>query len=608
MTRKRKAAANPISNDGLESLVKPRPRKKQAVTKTNSTATKALIRKNAATSPLIQLPSEVREKVLINLVGDQLIHIKHFDAVTRYVEVRKGEERLSTSVNKDTMSNIDNVITIDSDDGSSDEIIAGDIDNVITIDSDDSSGDEIITIDSDDSSGDEIIAGEAMPTSFHPPSSYRQEQTPSTFRHAICVANQSEQSAYDEAISGCAHIPEGESPEFYVASCEERHAECKMCGGNTMPLGKEDQQSLQVDLNVLGVCRQLYEEANHLLWATNTFSFEDPKTFQKFFGSLNPAQKRNLTSIHISANIGLWSFNSNYHRARQDSNYWGTALNMSTVNMLRGVQALHLCLNQVFRCVSPGSNADLAKKQIEDAQQADINFFLRLRALSVKHVTVTVSDDAKKLVLKGKSAYRWTAIKKTEYAESIRAQLVDPSGAELAKTEADVASLARKIEIRDNAAAGVISYARVVKDRHTDMVRLVTFAYSLQSKAEYASHKADRVSKKSSKKAAKLQQDAKERKEKADVAMEHAQFAVGREDDCRKQFAGAIEKYKRAIARLGACPEDITNLEDAELLMEGLSDYIYWEKYILEEDIESLVSQSEDETLDEDDEDNKVSS
>ena len=261
----------------------------------------------------------------------------------------------------------------------------------------------------------------------------------------------------------------------------------------------------------------------------------------------------------------------------------------------------------MFRCVSPGSNSDLAKKQIEDAQQADINFFLRLRALSVKHVTVTVSDDAKKLVFKGKNAYRWTAIKKTEYAESIRAQLVDPSGAELAKTEADVASLARKIEIRDNAAAGVISYARVVTDRHTDVIRLATFAYSLQSKAEYASHKADNVSKKSSKKAAKLQQVAKERKEKADVAMEHAQFALGREDDCRKQFAGAIEKYKRAIARLGACPEDIRNLEDAELQMESLNDY-GGEKYILEEDIESLVSQSEDETLDEDDEDDKVSS
>ena len=260
----------------------------------------------------------------------------------------------------------------------------------------------------------------------------------------------------------------------------------------------------------------------------------------------------------------------------------------------------------MFRCVSPGVNSDLAKKQIEDAQQADINFFLRLRALSVKHVTVTVSDDAKKLVLKGKSAYRWTAIKKTEYAESIRAQLVDPSGAKLAKTEADVASLARKIETRDNAAAGVISYARVVTDRHTDVIRLATFAYSLQSKAEYASHKADNVSKKSSKKAAKLQQDAKERKEKADVAMEHAQFALGREDDCRKQFAGAIEKYKRAIAKLGALPEDIRNLEDAELLMESLSDYEG--KYILEEDIESLVSQSEDETLDEDDEDDKVSS
>ena len=195
--------------------------------------------------------------------------------------------------------------------------------------------------DSGDTNSDEIVAGKAMVTVpyVNPLPSFRQVHTPATFRHAICVANQSEQSAYYEATSGYTEVPEGESPDFYVASCEERHAVCKMCGSNAMPLGKEDRQALQVDLNVLGVCRQLYEEANHLLWTTNTFSFEDPRTFQKFFSSLNPAQKRNLTSIHISTNIGSSAYiKSDYHRAREDRDYWGTALNMSTMNMLRKLQ------------------------------------------------------------------------------------------------------------------------------------------------------------------------------------------------------------------------------------------------------------------------------
>lgn len=106
------------------------------------------------------------------------------------------------------------------------------------------------------------------------------------FRHAICIASQSEQSAYKAVISGSAVIPEAESSEFYVASCAEHHANCKFCGNGPMFLLDQDRPALRVDLSVLGICRQLYEEANHLLWTTNVFSFGDPRTFEKFFDSL----------------------------------------------------------------------------------------------------------------------------------------------------------------------------------------------------------------------------------------------------------------------------------------------------------------------------------
>ena len=396
------------------------------------------------------------------------------------------------------------------------------------------------------------------------------------FRHAICVSNQSEQSAYEEAVSGVAVVPDGESPEHYIASCKERHAACKMCGNGPMFLLEEDQRTLRVDLNVLGVCRQLYEEANHLLWATNTFSFEDPKTFGNFFGSLNPAQKRNLTSIHISADIGgLGShyYTSAYQRARWDSDYWGKGLKHSNLNMLRGVQVIHLCINQGLECVSGrGVDPAVAGKVIEKAQQADMESILRLRALSVKHVTVIVSDDAKRLDNSGVSAHRWTMIEKNAYAENIREQLVDPRGADIVKTESEAANLAKKRGNRDKAAAQVKSYKSILKNRRADMVQTTKWANREEAKALQAAQKANQVLNKSSKKAAKLQDAAERQQTRAVHARGAADTSVSREMQGHEQLTNAREKYKPASTLLGVTPEETEDEEEAETLMEGSSD------------------------------------
>lgn len=578
MARKRKAVTVEASNDEGTPRAKSRPRKKQAVTKTHNTAIKALIRKNAATSPLLLLPSEVRENILIHLVGDNLIHVKYLEGYKLRLAIAAEDEHHGTDASKDgTSEDQSSHVIVDPDNG----------------------GDE-----DDDDGG--IAAYEARLAVM------RAEYPPPTFRHAICVADQSEQSAYQEAISGHAVVPEGESPEFYVAPCKERHATCKMCGSGSMFLCEEDRQTLRVDLNVLGVCRQLYEEANHLLWATNTFSFDDPKTLEKFFGSLNPAQKRNLTNIHISTDIGGYysgHADANY-RTRRDSNYWGRALKLSYLNILRGVQALHLCLNQGFECFHTLAN-DSAEMTIEAAQQADLEPLLRLRSLSVKDVTVIVSDDGNILEKNRKSVHRWTATKKMEYAETIRVQLMDPGGAELVKTEAEAASLARKTEMRDNAGARLKSCKKVLKARHTDMIRSAKGASLEEAKAVSAAQEADRVSKKDWKKAAKLQDAAETQKEVAARARSWADLNLNNEKSCQKQVANAREKYKRAMARLGATPEEIEDEEELERLMEGLSDSDMDVEEddmapahldVQSEDDEPLASHPEEETSDEDDE------
>ena len=322
-----------------------------------------------------------------------------------------------------------------------------------------------------------------------------------------------------------------------------------------MFLCKEDQRTLRVDLNILGVCRQLYEEANHILWAKNTFSFDDPRSFEKFLRSLNPAQKRNLTNIHISAVIGGYgsAMSTTYQRARWDRNYWGKALKMSNLKMLRAVQTLHLCINQGFDCVSAFSN-ESADQQLQKGQQEDMGLLLRLRALSVKHITVIVSDDAKKVEEAGLSAHRWTVTKKNEYADNIRLQLIDPRGADSVKTQDEAANLARKIKTRDDAEHRLKVYKRILKNKQADVVRAAKRASHEEAKAVLARQKANRVSRKFSQKAVKLRQRAEKQKQRAAEVREVANTDVKREKFWQEKLAKAREKVRTFSMLLSPSP------------------------------------------------------
>ena len=473
------------------------------------------IYKNAATSPLLQLPSEVREKILIHLLGDNLIHVKYLSVprLHRANRYRYHDESLASSNHEHPQMSYNNLDTDNDDD------------------------------DDDD--------GPLEHGALLPPMERIRE---GALRHAICVANQSERSAYKKAISGSAIVPAHEKSDFYIPSCKERHADCKMCGSGPEYLLEQDRQALRVDLNVLGVCRQLYEEANHLLWATNTFSFEDPITCQKFFASLNPAQKRNLTNIHINATIG--GHGSNYHsganqRSRWDDEYWGKGLKIRNLNMLRGVRTLHLCVHQGFECVAGGRANNLsdaaAVAMVEKCQEADMEPILRLRALPVQDVTVIVSDDGEKWE---NLRYRWTTTKKNEYAKTIRVQLVDPRGAHLVETEAAIANLARKQENRDCAAARIETCRSNLKVKRERAIVDAKWARQAEASAELAAQKAKQVLKKSSKKAEKLRDIAERRKTRAMEARATADTAIKKEEYWRKKVADARQKYQRAMANL----------------------------------------------------------
>lgn len=232
------------------------------------------------------------------------------------------------------------------------------------------------------------------------------------------------------AIGGKAYVPSHDSAEFYVQSYQTRHKDCN-------PKGPSN-RTLRADLSVLGASRQLYEEANYILWTTNTFSFEDYVSFDAFVDSLTPAQKRDFRSLSISTDIGDMARSRNEYYA--DNYRWVYSFSTARIQSLRGLQCLYFCFELRY-----SSSFYL---RLESSLKRRLEPFMRMRALPLKQVTVTISDDIFQILRYRIGERRLTAAMKNEYANDLRAQLFDPRGAEIMRAEFDalVVSYKRKWE------------------------------------------------------------------------------------------------------------------------------------------------------------------
>lgn len=420
------------------------------------------------------LPSEVREKILLNLIGDNLIHIKHLS----YDDLAKAKGLSWDDLNK---------------------------------------------------ADPKLAKGGA-------------------FRHAICVAAQSEEDIYDETILGNAMVPEDESPDYFVASCTKLHEGCKMIEGGSKRLLPEDYGALTLDLRVLGACRQLYEEANHLLWATNTFSFDDAISLNRFLASLNPAQKRNLSGMHISAKLDHWGW------GRWDQ-AWSVALKLPYINMLRGVQNLHLCFEQCYASVRVpqtfATSYKLCKKTIDE----HIKPFLRLRALNPKNITVVLCDNLGALDQEDQTLFRWDRTTKNGYAGDIRVQLLAPNGAELVSKDANITNTANEIAIMKNAkrcANIAMSKVDSMEDSIEQWIAHIKREDKLAQKNAAKAANITGKSKKAFSEMAKFQKEAQIKTERAGLYRKQL-WALRRQlVYLQGKALEAVAKHKRARARVSA--------------------------------------------------------
>lgn len=84
-------------------------------------------------------------------------------------------------------------------------------------------------------------------------------------------------------------------------------------------------------LTVLRASRQIYVEANRVLWTTNTFSFDDGPSLGEFTKTMKPHQKQLIRNLRFEM---CWS--------SANVMPWNSALSMALVKSFTGLQTLRL--------------------------------------------------------------------------------------------------------------------------------------------------------------------------------------------------------------------------------------------------------------------------
>ena len=168
-----------------------------------------------------------------------------------------------------------------------------------------------------------------------------------------------------------------------------------------------------LDLSVLGACRQIYDEAKAILWTTNTFSFEDGLSLQKFIQGLHTTQSNKLTRMHIDMEWDL-------SRSKEQ---WREALQPSLISKSNALQTLHITLDQDYM---PIDMADIGR-QFENKPPAP-HPLLTLQTLTLKTVTVAIGDRVfvpYPGIPDEMNELRWTIAQKREVAQGLRSSLLN---------------------------------------------------------------------------------------------------------------------------------------------------------------------------------------
>ena len=166
----------------------------------------------------------------------------------------------------------------------------------------------------------------------------------------------------------------------------------------------------------LRVCRQIYIEANDVLWSTNTFSFNDAAiSLDHFMDARTTRQKRSLRKLRLQMDW-VWGEDKPYNRV----------LGMTLIKSLTGLRSLRLQINHSMEAALY-QQMKARGNELGLFQTRYLAFVHKMAVLPLINVEVFVGDRSQPVNVDA----LWTAEDRMEYAEGIRKLLADPRGAEL---------------------------------------------------------------------------------------------------------------------------------------------------------------------------------
>ncbi|KAL8710742.1 MAG: hypothetical protein Q9220_004760 [cf. Caloplaca sp. 1 TL-2023] len=185
------------------------------------------------------------------------------------------------------------------------------------------------------------------------------------FSHALCLDDYSAISNERAARLGALLSLEQEDTDSLALSWRICHRLCLYQLPSPHLLG--------VNLSLLRVSRQIYEEANHILWTTNEFMFDSEYGFKEFMNTLNFAQKRKLAQVYIST-----------YPLSDHQKHWSTKTTRRRFSGLQGLKTLDISIKL----------GDYPQEWVE-ASAKDMEYlvkpFLGLGSLSVRGARIVLS-------------------------------------------------------------------------------------------------------------------------------------------------------------------------------------------------------------------------
>jgi hypothetical protein len=198
-----------------------------------------------------------------------------------------------------------------------------------------------------------------------------------------------------------------------------RAEKCNLFEGLVLKQYRKQEHVVQVQ--VLRVCRQVYIEANPVLWSSNTLAFNKPYEFGWFMSDRIAAQKASITSLLLDLS--------------QYSEY--LVVTNGIINALVGLRSLYLHLadgvHPAWRgpghVVNVGEDIEDWRIRIKDRETRD--GFSSFKRLPLEKVTVLMMDPRNGYAF----TPQWRRSERAKYAETVREAILHPEGPQIYQQE-----------------------------------------------------------------------------------------------------------------------------------------------------------------------------